>query len=113
MERVIQLAFSFKIPVMICVNKFDLNVDQTEAIITFAKNHDIPFVGKIPFNPIFTKAMIQGKTVLEYDSESDAGLAVKQVWENMIKSPAMNSADHLEFNIEPNYKRSSKWKMEE
>jgi len=102
MERVIQLAFSFKIPVMICVNKFDLNVDQTEAIITFAKNHDIPFVGKIPFNPIFTKAMIQGKTVLEYDSESDAGLAVKQVWENMIKSPAMNSADHLEFNIEPN-----------
>lgn len=102
MERVIQLAFSFKIPTMICVNKFDLNIDQTESINRFAKDHDIPFVGKIPFDPIFTKAMIQGKTVLEFDPVSSAGLAVIQIWENIIKTPAMNSADHLQFNIERN-----------
>ncbi|MGD9023120.1 MAG: ATP-binding protein, partial [Deltaproteobacteria bacterium] len=31
MERVAQLAAHFKVPAMVCVNKFDLNLDQTRA----------------------------------------------------------------------------------
>jgi len=32
MERVVRLAAHFKVPAMVCVNKYDLNLDQTHAI---------------------------------------------------------------------------------
>jgi len=36
MERVAELAAHFKVPAMLCVNKFDLNLDQTEAILQYS-----------------------------------------------------------------------------
>ena len=37
-------------------------------------------VGKIPFDPVFTKAMVQGQTVPEYNNDSEGGQAVREVW---------------------------------
>jgi MinD superfamily P-loop ATPase len=80
MERVVQLANHFKVPAMVCVNKFDLNPDLTRDIENFAKDEGLPGLGRIPFDPIFTKAMVKGQTIIEYNSESEAGHAVKEIW---------------------------------
>jgi len=80
MERVVRLAAHFKIPAMVCVNKFDLNLEQTHAIEEFAKENNVSCLGRIPFDSIFTKAMIQGQTIFEYNGESEAGRAVKHTW---------------------------------
>jgi len=77
MERVAQLADHFKVPSMVCVNKFDLNINQTEAIEKLAKEKNITVLGRIPFDPVFTKSMVQGKTIFEYNTESIVGQAVK------------------------------------
>jgi MinD superfamily P-loop ATPase len=68
MERVAQLADHFRVPGMVCVNKFDLNVDQTQAIEKLAKEKNITVLGRIPFDPVFTKSMVQGKTIFEYNT---------------------------------------------
>ena len=83
MERVVQLANHFKVPAMVCVNKFDLNFDLTRDIENFAKDEGLSFLGRIPFDPIFTKAMVQGQTIFEYNSESNAGHAVKEIWNTL------------------------------
>ncbi len=90
MERVAQLAAHFKVPGMVCVNKFDLNLDQTQAIEDLAKNMQMSVLGRIPFDPIFIESMIQGQTIFEYNKESETSLAVKQIWNEIINSPAMN-----------------------
>jgi MinD superfamily P-loop ATPase len=90
MERVAQLADHFKVPGMVCVNKFDLNTDQTQAIEKLAKEKNITVLERIPFDPIFTKSMVQGKTIFEYNTESIVGQAVKQLWRQIIESPVMN-----------------------
>ena len=90
MERVAQLADHFKVPGMVCVNKFDLNTDQTQAIEKLAKEKNITVLGRIPFDPVFTKSMVQGKTIFEYNTESIVGQAVKQIWKKIIESPVMN-----------------------
>jgi MinD superfamily P-loop ATPase len=90
MERVAQLADHFRVPGMVCVNKFDLNVDQTQAIEKLAKEKNITVLGRIPFDPVFTKSMVQGKTIFEYNTESTVGQAVKQIWRKIIESPVMN-----------------------
>jgi MinD superfamily P-loop ATPase len=90
MERVAELAAYFKTPVMVCVNKYDLNTDKSIAIEGLAHNNHMTFVGKIAFDPAFTDAMVAGKTVIEYDNASKTSNAVKEVWEEIIKKIGIN-----------------------
>jgi len=83
MERVAELAAHFKTPAMVCINKFDLNPDETVAIEELAAKKDVTVVGRVPFDPVFTKSMVQGQTVFEYDGNSEASRAVTQVWEKL------------------------------
>ena len=83
MERVGQLAAHFKVPAMICVNKFDLNLELTREIEKYAEEKDIACLGRIPFDPIFTKAMIQAQTVFEYDGRSTVGEAIRGTWQRL------------------------------
>ncbi|MDD9301692.1 MAG: P-loop NTPase [Desulfobacter sp.] len=89
MERVAQLAAHFKIAAMVCVNKYDLNPDQADAIEAIAKEKNLEMVGRIPFDPAFTQAMIQGKSIVETHGDSPAGTAIKEIWKRVIANPAM------------------------
>ena len=84
MERVSQLAAHFKVPALVCVNKFDLNPDQTRAIEDFSNEKGMRVVGRIPFDPVFTKSMVQAKTIFEFDEKSEAAHSVKQLWQEVV-----------------------------
>jgi len=90
MERVVDLANHFKVPGMVCVNKYDLNIDQTEAIENSAKEKGITVLERVPFDPAFTKAMIQGKTLIEYDPGSKVSQIIKGIWEEVGKKLESN-----------------------
>jgi len=85
MERVVELAAFFKVPAMVCINKFDLNPDMGQTIEAFARERNVTVMGRIPFDPVFTKAMVQGKTIFEFDDRSAGCKAVKIIWENLVK----------------------------
>lgn len=80
MARVAQLAAHFRVPAMLCVNKYDLNLDETSRIEAFGRDKGIEIVGRIPFDPVFTKAMVQGQTIFEYDGRSEAAESVRSIW---------------------------------
>ena len=90
MQRVVQLAKHFKVPALVCVNKFDLNLDLTRNVENFARDEGLPYLGRIPFDPIFTKAMVQGQTIFEYNSDSSGGQAVKKIWNNLSEKLDLN-----------------------
>ncbi|MEE4266118.1 MAG: ATP-binding protein [Desulfobacteraceae bacterium] len=83
MERVAQLAAHFKVPAMICVNKFDINPELTRDIENYAAKKGIACLGRIGFDPIFTKAMIQVQTVFEYNGQSTVGHEIKKIWQRL------------------------------
>jgi MinD superfamily P-loop ATPase len=83
MERVADLAAFFKVPALLCVNKFDLNPAQGEAIEAFAGRKGITVFGRIPFDPVFTNAMVEGKTIMEYDGGSEGARAARALWEQV------------------------------
>jgi MinD superfamily P-loop ATPase len=83
MDRVVALAHHFGIPASVCINKFDLNPDMTETIEEYAGQRGLPVVGRIPFDPVFTEAMVQKQTIIEYNSGSEAAQAVKGIWEKL------------------------------
>jgi len=85
MERVAELAAFFRVPAMVCVNKYDLNPEMGQAIEAYAKEKNMTVMGRIPFDPVFTKAMVQGKTIIEYDPHSEGATAVKKLWEALAR----------------------------
>jgi len=103
MERVIRLAAHFNVPGMVIINKYDLNPDMAQNIECLACERNIKCLGRIPFDPGFTKAMIQGKTIVEYDGESKLTDIVKAMWQDIITSPVMNAHGIMDFrnNIKP------------
>jgi MinD superfamily P-loop ATPase len=83
MERVAELAAFFKVPAMLCINKFDINPEQGKAIEDFGREKEMMIMGRIPFDPVFTRAMVQGQTIFEYDEHSEGAGAVRGIWENL------------------------------
>ena len=73
---------------MICVNKFDLNLELTRDIEKYAEDKNIACLGRIPFDPIFTKAMIQAQTIFEY-GQSTVGEAVRGTWRRLAQKLAL------------------------
>ncbi len=91
MARAIELCAHFKVPVMVCVNKFDLNLENSATIEKMAREGGLPVVGRIPFDPDFTRAMVKGRTLIEYDKSGAAGQAVQKVWKAVMNTPAMST----------------------
>ncbi|MBF0103516.1 MAG: 4Fe-4S binding protein [Desulfobacterales bacterium] len=88
MERAIQLALHFRVPGMVCVNKYDLNPDKTNEIVDIATKNGMQMIGKIPFDPIFTQAMICAKTIIEYTTQETSTLSkiIKDIWDNILST---------------------------
>ncbi|MFH0784942.1 MAG: ATP-binding protein [Pseudomonadota bacterium] len=91
MERVVDLAAHFKVPGMVVVNKFDLNVEMTETIEELARKHNIAVLGRVSFDPAFTRAMVEGKTLFEYGESTATWQQVRDIWTRIISSPSMNT----------------------
>jgi MinD superfamily P-loop ATPase len=79
LQRVIQLAAHFTVPVLVCMNKADICPDLAADIEQFAGTLGGTFIGSIPFDRSFTEAMVQGKTIVEYKA-SEANRRVRDLW---------------------------------
>ncbi len=83
MKRVISTANHFKVPVAICVNKYDINIENTEKIEDLCNDLNLPFVGKIPFDKRAVEAVNKGLTIVDIDSI--AGNSTRDVYFNTIE----------------------------
>ncbi|GBC59856.1 (4Fe-4S)-binding protein [Desulfonema ishimotonii] len=84
MERVVQLAEHFRVPAMLCVNKFDLNAEIARDIEAFGREKGVECLGHIPFDPVFTRSMVQAQTVFEYAPDTDAARNVREIWNRVL-----------------------------
>jgi MinD superfamily P-loop ATPase len=84
MNRVLELCKHFRVAAKVIINKYDLSPDYSSIIEKELKKNGIPLIGKIPFDDVFIKAMIAGKTVIEYDDKSNLSKNIKQIWQNIV-----------------------------
>ncbi|MBN2705211.1 MAG: ATP-binding protein [Deltaproteobacteria bacterium] len=67
MERVHELCRHFDIPAMVCVNRFDLNLVNTERIRAYCAKNELPLVGEIPLDTVVNRAQVARQSIVEYD----------------------------------------------
>lgn len=83
LERIVKTAESFHTKMVVCVNKADTNIKNTDKIKDYCLRLEIPFVGSIPYDQCAVTAINEGKTIV--DMECEAGLAVRDVFNRTMK----------------------------
>ncbi len=86
LERALQLLNHFHIQPLVCINMYDINRRNTEKIVQFCHENGVEACGKIPFDPIVTKAMVAGKTIIEYSPQSTVSRGVETVWKRVLSA---------------------------
>lgn len=65
LKRIVQTASMFRTKTAVCVNKYNLSAEKTAEIQRYCQEEDIPFLGRIPYDPNASKAINQGISLAE------------------------------------------------
>ncbi len=80
LERIMDVTRHFGIASAVCINKYDINEENSKRITEFCRQRGIQVVGNIPYDPVVTEAMVAGMPVVEF-SGGVVSDAIKAVWE--------------------------------
>jgi len=82
LERILDVSKHFDIPAIVCINKYDVNVDNANKIENYCENNNIDVVGKLPYDTIVTDAMIHEQSVIEF-SDGDLADGIIKMWDKI------------------------------
>ena len=80
MKRVLDLLKRFRISATVIINKFDLNLTNTEAIEQYCQENDVEVLGKIKFDPVMTQSMVAAKSLPEFAPNHEISLLLHEIW---------------------------------
>ncbi|MEA2074622.1 MAG: ATP-binding protein [Euryarchaeota archaeon] len=81
LERILGVTRHFGITSIVCINKYDINEENSKRITEFCRQRGVEVVGNIPYDPVVTEAMVAGKPVVEISKGGVVSDAIKGVWE--------------------------------
>jgi MinD superfamily P-loop ATPase len=84
LERVLGVCHHFGVPALVCINKYDINEDNTRQIESYCLSQGVEVASKIPFDNIVTEALVQGLPIVEY-SQGKVTQEIESLWQYIIR----------------------------
>jgi len=85
LERVLQTSEHFTIPAAVCINKFDINLENTAVIEDFCARRSVPVVARIPYDRSVVAALMQKKTLFEHEACAAVAGEIRDMWKRVQK----------------------------
>ena len=79
LDRVIGVCSHFGVPALVCINKCDMNEENSRYIEDYCRKQGIDVVSKIPFDNVFTEALVRGLPVVEH-SQGPITYELEKLW---------------------------------
>jgi len=86
LKRIIGVCRHFQVPILVCLNRFDLNREVAARIQQFCQEEDIELVAKIPFDSTVAYALGLGIPVVECSRGRAAG-EIRFLWDRIRTHP--------------------------
>ena len=80
MKRTIEIVKKFNLPAYVIINKSDLNPSVSEQISDWCCQNGITVAGMLPFERDVTKAMIESKSITEFNPDLEISKKIKSIW---------------------------------
>jgi MinD superfamily P-loop ATPase len=85
MQRVLDLLTQFRVKAAVIINKFDLNIENTEAIERYCQEHGVEVLGRIQFDSVMTESMVAAKTLSEFAPNHEISSLLQTIWNRISK----------------------------
>lgn len=85
LKRIVELTKHFQIKTAVVVNKSDINPSYTEEMKQYCNEHNLVFIGEIPYETSITKAQKEGMTILDFAPDCKASSAIKEIHKKIQK----------------------------
>jgi MinD superfamily P-loop ATPase len=79
LDRVLGVCRHFGVPALVCINKYDINEDNTRQIEDFCQSQGVEVISRLPFDNVVTEALVQGLPLVEY-SECGVSRDIEALW---------------------------------
>ncbi|HAX93668.1 MAG TPA: (4Fe-4S)-binding protein [Bacteroidales bacterium] len=84
MERAIEVVQKFNIPAYVIINKYDLNQAMSRQIEEWCSHNHVTVAGMLPFDRQITEAMIEAKSIIEFNLESEISKKIITIWNRIV-----------------------------
>jgi MinD superfamily P-loop ATPase len=85
LDRVIGVCQHFGVSALVCINKYDINQENTKEIERYCINQGVGVVSKIPYDNVFTEALIKGLPVVEY-GDFKISREIERLWQVTVRA---------------------------
>jgi len=82
LERVLDVCRHFGVPPFVCINKYDINEENSRQIESHCLSQGIEIAGKIPFDNVVTESIVRGVPVVEY-SNGRVTQEIERMWRTL------------------------------
>ncbi|MBU0533418.1 MAG: ATP-binding protein [Candidatus Omnitrophica bacterium] len=82
MQRVIGVAQHFGVDTKVIINKYDINLENTNAIKEICKDNKVEVLGQLPFSDKVPQAIVKGVPIIEFCNDQIAQDIIN-VWEQI------------------------------
>jgi len=82
LERVLGVCHHFGIRPLVCINKHDINANNSYKIESYCFSREVTVAARIPFDNTVTEAMIRGVPVVEYCRDG-VSRQIKTLWDKV------------------------------
>lgn len=83
LKRLLKTAETFGTRLAVCVNKWDISPENTQAVTDFCTEKGIPFLGIIPYDRKASEAINTGRSLADIDCP--AGKALREIYDKTVK----------------------------
>jgi MinD superfamily P-loop ATPase len=66
LDRILDVLNHFGVKSAVCINKYDINEENTSRIERYCTDKGVCVISKIPYDDVFTEAIVKGMPVVEY-----------------------------------------------
>jgi MinD superfamily P-loop ATPase len=82
LERVLGVCRHFGVPALVCINKYDVNEDNTRQIESYCRGQRVEVAAIIPFDNAVTEAIVHGLPVVEY-TDGVVSIKIAKLWQSI------------------------------
>ena len=82
LERVLGVCRHFGVPALVCINKYDVNEDNTRQIESYCRGQRVEVAARVPFDNAVTEAIVHGLPVVEY-TDGVVSIEIAKLWQSI------------------------------
>jgi MinD superfamily P-loop ATPase len=83
LDRILGVCHHFGVLPLVCINKYDLNLKNSQEIENYCRQVGVKVISKIPFDNVVTEALVQGIPVVEH-TDGEISRQIELLWRKIL-----------------------------